>query len=113
MEVQRVAVPQSVQTQYKGYVVLQQTGVYQGRKGNFYMNTWDKKTGKLMYLRHADNRECITKNKRKSSSSISASAPETALCVFIWLCSIFQLICVFSNGILIRCESCKQKNDPN
>lgn len=28
MEVQRVSVPQSVQTQYKGYVVLQQTGVY-------------------------------------------------------------------------------------
>lgn len=27
MEVQRVSVPQSVQTQHEGYVVLQQTGV--------------------------------------------------------------------------------------
>ena len=33
MEVQRVSVPQSVQTQHKGYVVLQQTGVYKEREG--------------------------------------------------------------------------------
>lgn len=33
MEVQRVSVPQSVQTQHEGYVVLQQTGVYGEREG--------------------------------------------------------------------------------
>lgn len=33
VEVQRVSVPQSVQTQHEGYVVLQQTGVYGEREG--------------------------------------------------------------------------------
>lgn len=34
MEVQRVSVPQSIQTQHKGYVILQQTGVWRGRRDN-------------------------------------------------------------------------------
>lgn len=37
MEVQRVSVPQSVQTQHKGYIVLEQTRVCGERKGKVWI----------------------------------------------------------------------------